>query len=317
MNFFFNSNYPSLPAVIKSSCSSLKENNDGLTLNKMKQSIPNENPVIKFKSTFVPAQRAETKDPSESEGNQKSSSISKTLNYDQVLKIKKMNRRKLKLLGRKKELKELKSQKKSLAAESEARKKLKKRVKRLKKLIKKEKAKIRKLKKYESCSSGESSGEESDRIEITSLDCDEKRKLSACEDFDQLSCSKKQKTNSLSLLKQYSSSSSSDESESSSRSSRSSSRSSTASADSKQPKSPVEGKLEENRLLEDNTFNKLVSNGDNINRSVSSSHNSSDTTLSNQSILKGCVSEQPPETTEYKSEKNLAAQLPASYVSSK
>lgn len=165
--------------------------------------IPENN---KFKSTFTPL---------EAEPN-----TNKTLNYDQVLKIKSLNKRKLKLINKKKKLKNLKHKKKSLANDATNEhdlKKLKKQIHKTKKLIRQEKSKIKKLKRYESCSSDQS---DEDSDSSTS-----KRKLT-----ESYKDSKRAKTtNSLSLLKQYSSSESSDEALSTQSSPMTSSRSSSRS----------------------------------------------------------------------------------------
>lgn len=208
---------------------SLKQQNDDQALKKLKltlsplkkkpqeENIPQQKEPNRFKLTFVPVKSEEV--------TENNSNSNRTLNYDQVLKIKKLNKRKLKLLNKKKKLKVLRSRRKLTEDKAEA-KSLKKRTKRLKKLIKREKSKIKKLKRYESCSSGDDSEDDDEEIHFNSS----KRKLST---EDTTENNKKSKvTNSLSLLKQYSSSSSSDESNSScSRSSRSSSRSSSSTGD--------------------------------------------------------------------------------------
>lgn len=249
----------------------------------------------KFKSTFVPADREQSK--ADSDQQKAGSSSSKTLNYDQVLKIKKMNKRKLKLVTSKQKLKELKRQRKSVDCDG-ARRKLKKRIKRLKKTLKRQKAKIKKLRKYESCSESESETEcedsssaETDWAEASSS---HKRKLSAePREPPLLPQTKKPKTcsastattsavagnkNSLSLLQQYSSSSASssdDESEASSRSSRSSSISSSASNKSaEQPTSQNDAQANQSSPSAASN-NKLSLEGDKATSSLYSSQSSS------------------------------------------
>lgn len=208
------------------------------------ENIPNES--NRFKLTFVPVKSENIDDESNS---------NRTLNYDQVLKIKKLNKRKLKFLNKKKKLKDLKSRKKLANDKSEV-KSLKKRIKKLKKLIKKEKSKIKKLKRYESCSSGDDSEDDDD--ELTTDFNKNKRKLSIDETNSQNSESNKKTklTNSLSLLKQYCTSSSSDDSFSSySRSSRSSSRSSSSSTNESKRKDQLieRNSVESNKIETDTT----------------------------------------------------------------
>jgi hypothetical protein len=144
---------------------------------------------------------------------------SKTLNYEQVLKIKKLNKKNLKLLNKKKELEELKK----LNTEEKDSKKIRKQIKKLTKQIKKDKIKIKKFKKRNK-KFLKSDSNATDDSETTSSD----------------ETSSKKGVNSLSLLKQYRSSSSSSSLESSpfsspkshSRSSFSSARSSSSSSSS-------------------------------------------------------------------------------------
>ena len=195
-------------------------------------------PENKFKSTFKTVEAEQNSN--------------KTLDYDQVLKIKSLNKRKLKLINRKKKLKDLKLKKKTMDSINEHDlKKLKKQIHKTKKLIRQEKSKIKKLKKYESCSSDQSDddSESSSSKRKTTESYKEPHKRSKT-------------TNSLSLLKQYSSSESSDEvlSSRSSPSSRSSSRSNSSdvSANSqKQSSTPTQGSvLKENSTYVGNNLNK-------------------------------------------------------------
>lgn len=218
--------------------------NDESTLEKNTQTsvspIKNIPEVTKFKSTFLtvndanilqsdtPRTSLHSTKPSESKNS------NRTLDYDQVLKIKKLNKRKLKLLNRKNKLRDLKNKKKTLSDESEV-KRIKKRIKKFKKLIKREKSKIRKLKKYESCSSDQTDDEDDDYSDDISQSNKRKNSDDKANESKSNEYKKSKTTDSLSLLKQYSSSSStSSEDESCShRSSRSSSRFSYSSNESK------------------------------------------------------------------------------------
>jgi len=152
-------------------------------------------PEIKFKSTFVPVDSVEVSEDKLVKH--------QTLDYDQVLEIKRLNKRKLKLVDNKKKLRELKRQKRHTDSHDDA-KSLKKQIRKLKKLIRKQKSKIKRLEKSNKCksnlkvsSSSSSSSSGSSSCEETSGSVSRKRKLTDAN------------TNSLSLLKQYASSSSS------------------------------------------------------------------------------------------------------------
>jgi hypothetical protein len=191
----------------------LVNNNLNLPVDPIEKTI-NILPENKFKSTFVAVETATTTtttttNPTASiddstdkkliteslEKNTKSDTIltttdnqSKTLNYEQVLKIKKLNKKNLKLLNKKKELDELKK----LNTEEKDSKKIRKQIKKLTKQIKKDKIKIKKFKKRNK-KFLKSDSNATDDSETTSSD----------------ETSSKKGVNSLSLLKQYRSSSSS------------------------------------------------------------------------------------------------------------
>jgi len=155
-------------------------------------------PLEKFKSTFVAVENIMEKAKSSiklklsSEIDSPDEKNSKTLNYDQVLRIKKLNKRNLKLINRKKQLDELNQ----LKSEDKESKKVKKKIKKLKKQIKKDETKIKKLEKRNK------------KYLKNDLNLSDD---SASSSFNNNKDTKSQ-TNSLSLLKQYHSSSSSEES---------------------------------------------------------------------------------------------------------
>ena len=187
---FDNSNLASCPSINDTSTKAAQ------TVEETGPKATSNIPEIKFKSTFVPVDSVEPKH--------------QTLDYEQVLEIKRLNKRKLKLVDNKKKLRELKRQKRHTDSHEDE-KSLKKQIRKLKKLIRKQKSKIKRLEKSSkgksdlkaSSSSSSSSSSGSSSCEETSGAVSRKRKLTDGN------------TNSLSLLKQYASCSSSSSSSSS------------------------------------------------------------------------------------------------------